>query len=155
MANQYKLGDGLKKLGLAGIGAAAVTYEKSSELIDKLAKKGESTVEQGKELNQELKHNAKQTFESRKTRPDGSEDIAAKLASMSMDELDALKEKITKTQQKIRDAVSPDADTAGKEDQVVDGTAEDVSATDETADSARATESEAEDTHTGSEEAQE
>ncbi len=54
-----KLGSGLKKVLLAGIGAVAVTGEKSKELLDEMVKKGELTVEQGKALNEELKHNIK------------------------------------------------------------------------------------------------
>ena len=48
------LGEGLRKIVLAGIGALATTYEKSSEIVDELVKKGEITVEQGKALNTEL-----------------------------------------------------------------------------------------------------
>ena len=46
---------------LAGIGAAATTAEKSKELLDDMVEKGELTVEQGKALNEELKHNIKKT----------------------------------------------------------------------------------------------
>ena len=53
------LGEDLKKIMLAGIGAVAITSEKSAELIDDLVKKGQVTVEQGKELNEELKRNLK------------------------------------------------------------------------------------------------
>ena len=56
-----KLGEGIKKVLLAGIGAVAVTGEKSKELLDEMVKKGELTVEQGKVLNEELKHNVKKT----------------------------------------------------------------------------------------------
>ena len=59
------LGDGLKKLLLAGIGTVAVTAEKSKEILDELVKKGEITVEQGKVLNQELKHNVKETVKKK------------------------------------------------------------------------------------------
>ena len=45
----------MKKIFLAGIGAIAVTAEKSAEIVDGLVKKGEITVEQGKILNEELK----------------------------------------------------------------------------------------------------
>ena len=55
MADFDLLGDGLRKVLLAGIGALATGYEKSSELVDELVKKGEITVEQGKALNTELK----------------------------------------------------------------------------------------------------
>ena len=47
MADFDLLGDGLRKVLLAGIGALATGYEKSSELVDELVKKGEITVEQG------------------------------------------------------------------------------------------------------------
>ena len=56
-----KLTDGLKKILLAGIGTVAVTAEKSKDVLDELVKKGELTVEQGKVLNEELKHNIKKT----------------------------------------------------------------------------------------------
>ena len=56
-----ELGEGIKKILLAGIGTAAVTAEKSKEVLDELVKKGELTVEQGKVLNQELKHNIKES----------------------------------------------------------------------------------------------
>ena len=106
MADEYKLGAGLKKLILAGIGAVAETTEKSSELIDNLAKKGEITVAQGKELNKELKHNMRQTMENNRTKSDGSEDIGVKLAGMTMDELDALKAKINQAQEKMKRTVN-------------------------------------------------
>ena len=53
------LGESLKKVMLAGVGALATTAEKSKEILDDLVKKGELTVEQGKVLNEELKHNVK------------------------------------------------------------------------------------------------
>jgi len=53
------ISDDLKKIILAGIGAAAVTAEKSKWVLDELVKKGEITVEQGKVLNEELKRNIK------------------------------------------------------------------------------------------------
>ena len=51
--------EGIRKLILAGIGAVAATKEKSEVILDELVKKGELTVEQGKVLNEELKHNIK------------------------------------------------------------------------------------------------
>ena len=59
-----ELGEGLKKILLVGIGTAAVTAEKSKEILDELVRKGELTVEQGKVLNQELKHNIKSTVKN-------------------------------------------------------------------------------------------
>lgn len=45
----------MKKLLLAGIGTMAVTYEKAEAMVNELVKKGEIAVNEGKELNEELK----------------------------------------------------------------------------------------------------
>ena len=66
MADFDLLGDGLRKVLLAGIGALATGYEKSSELVDELVKKGEITVEQGKALNTELKSKVSETVDDAK-----------------------------------------------------------------------------------------
>ena len=50
------IGDGFKDIFLAGIGAMAITAEKSKDLVDQLISKGELTVDQGKQINTELKH---------------------------------------------------------------------------------------------------
>lgn len=56
------LGDEMKKIVLAGIGAVASTVELSQQMVEKLVKKGELTVEQGKVLNEELTRNVKDSF---------------------------------------------------------------------------------------------
>ena len=84
-----KLGSGLKKVLLAGIGAVAVTGEKSKELLDEMVKKGELTVEQGKSLNEELKHNIKSTVK---------EKVNVKVKTSSPEELDELLDKMTPEQ---------------------------------------------------------
>ena len=55
------IGDGFKNIFLAGIGAIAYTGEKGKEIIDQLVAKGEITLDQGKELNEELKRKADET----------------------------------------------------------------------------------------------
>lgn len=62
-----ELGSDLKKILLAGIGAVAVTAEKGEEIVKELVKKGEITLEQGKVLNEELKHKLKASQPCRKT----------------------------------------------------------------------------------------
>lgn len=57
-----QMGKGIRKLILAGIGAAAVGKEKSEVLLRELVAKGELTVEQGRALNEELKHNVKEAI---------------------------------------------------------------------------------------------
>lgn len=60
------LGEGLRKVMLAGVGALATTYEKGSEIVDDLVKKGELTVEQGKALNTELRRKVTETIDDAK-----------------------------------------------------------------------------------------
>ena len=84
-----KLGSGLKKVLLAGIGAVAVTGEKSKELLDEMVKKGELTVAQGQALNEELKHNIKSTVK---------EKVNVKVKTSSPEELDELLDKMTPEQ---------------------------------------------------------
>lgn len=65
------LGDGFKNLFLANVGAMAIAGEKTKEVVDKLVEAGEATVEQGKDLNSELKHRAGEATE--KVRDDSLE----------------------------------------------------------------------------------
>ena len=96
------IGDGLKKIILMGIGAAAVTAEKSQQIVDELVKKGEITVEQGKELNQELKRNVRKTIDEAAEKKEAEEKKEAtleeKIAMMSAEELENLKAFIEKTE---------------------------------------------------------
>ncbi len=117
MANEYKLGDGLKKLVLAGVGAVAVTAEKSSEIIDTLAKKGEISIEQGKELKSSLK----QSYEEKKAKQ-ADEDFSEKLKSMTITEMENLKDIITRAQNKLHEAAEKNEDG----ETVIDGSAEEV-----------------------------
>ncbi|MBP2034074.1 polyhydroxyalkanoate synthesis regulator phasin [Clostridium algifaecis] len=47
----------LKNLFLAGVGSAAYTYEKAAKLIEEMVEKGKLTVDEGKQLSEELKRN--------------------------------------------------------------------------------------------------
>lgn len=85
--------EGVRKFVLAGIGAAAFSYEKASETIDQLVKKGELTVEQGKTLNEELKHNVKQAIKDNVT-VNVVKTEETPVENMTQDELDALKARI-------------------------------------------------------------
>ena len=102
-----ELGEGIKKILLAGIGTAAVTAEKSKEVLDELVKKGELTVEQGKVLNQELKHNIKESVKQNVNvplKPSNPDELKEVLGKMTPDQLAALKEQISKMQAKDVDA---------------------------------------------------
>ena len=111
-----KLTDGLKKVVLAGIGTVAVTAEKSKEIIDEMAKRGQQTVEQGKVLNQELKHNIKETV---KKTVGGTEEVptqealAAMLDKMTPEQLAELKEKLAAAEEaKAAAKADEEAETA-------------------------------------------
>ena len=105
-----KLGDGLKKLVLMGIGAAALTAEKSQQIVDELVKRGEITVEQGKELNQELKRNVKKSFddiaaeaEVKKAEAEKEADsFEKKISDMTVEELENLKALISKAEDAVK-----------------------------------------------------
>ena len=94
------LSEGLRKLILAGIGAVAATKEKSEGILDELVKKGELTVEQGKVLNEELKHNIKQKVKEsvnvEVVKEADTNDILNKMDDMSAEDLAAIKEKLEK-----------------------------------------------------------
>lgn len=89
-----EMGNTLKKLILAGIGAAALTAEKSKALLDDMVEKGELTVEQGKALNEELKHTIKKTTKDYSTTQTSSNDLDAFLEKMSPEDIQLLKEKL-------------------------------------------------------------
>lgn len=96
-----KLSDNLKKIFLAGIGAVAVTAEKSKDLLDEMVEKGELTVEQGKVLNEELKHNVKKTVKEKVNalKPASAEELSDLLDKMTPEQIAALKEQILKKEE--------------------------------------------------------
>ena len=89
----------LKKVLLAGIGAVAVTAEKSKEVVEQLVKKGELTVEQGKVLNEELKHNVAEKLRE----PLTVDKISKDLEKVNDEELEILKAKIEELKNAKRD----------------------------------------------------
>ena len=96
-----KLSDNLKKIFLAGIGAVAVTAEKSKDLLDEMVEKGELTVEQGKVLNEELKHNVKKTVKEKVNalKPASAEELSDLLDKMTPEQIAALIEQILKKEE--------------------------------------------------------
>lgn len=75
------LGDGFKNIFLAGIGAVAIGAEKGKDLVDQLVAHGEMTVEQGKQINSELKHRAGEVESSIRR-----DTIEARMSMMTPDE---------------------------------------------------------------------
>ena len=90
----------IKKAFLASVGAVATTAEVTKDIVEKMIEKGEQTVEQGKVLNQELKHNAK-----KKVKEHVSVEVTKKyddafecVDEMSAEDLELLKERIAKAE---------------------------------------------------------
>ena len=117
-----KLTDNLKKVILAGIGAVAITAEKSKD-VD-MVKKGELTVEQGKVLNEELKHNLKQTVKNNvnvKVKVTTPEELSELLDKMTPEQLEALKAQIKEKESTVdSEAEEVDADDTAEEVEVVE-----------------------------------
>ena len=110
------ISEGLRKLILAGIGAVAATKEKSEVILDELVKKGELTVEQGKVLNEELKHNIKDAIrEDNRGEADGDETddtadfVLDAVDSLTDEQLSALKARIAEREKESASG-APQAD---------------------------------------------
>ncbi|HPP31782.1 MAG TPA: hypothetical protein PK083_04910 [Soehngenia sp.] len=91
----------LSNILLAGIGSLAFTYEKATEIIEELVKKGELTVKQGKELNEELKRKMTKniTKDTLLTKEDIKE-IIAELDLATKDDIDEIKNRLDKLENK-------------------------------------------------------
>ena len=114
------LGDGVKKVLLAGIGTVAVTAEKSKEVLDKMAERGEAAVEQGKVLNQELRHNIKKTVKENvnvSVKTSSPEELDELLDKMTPEQLEALKAQIKEKESTVdSEAEEVDADDTAEDD---------------------------------------
>lgn len=100
--------DDFKKILLAGVGVVATSYEKSNKMLDEMVQKGKLTVDEGKELSEELKRTLKKdaapvqqdakapealTKESLK-------ELFAEMNLVSKDDLKSLQERIEKLEEK-------------------------------------------------------
>lgn len=82
--------DEIKKVLLFGVGAVASTYEKAAEVVEELVKKGKITIDEGKELGEELKRTFKEkTKESENNKIEGKNYVLR-------DEYEVLKAKVYK-----------------------------------------------------------
>lgn len=114
-----KLGENMKKILLAGIGTIAVTTEKSKEILEEMVKKGELTVEQGKVLNQELKHNIRKTVKENvnvSMKASTPDELMEMLDTMTPEQLDQLKAQIQAKEEKEKQAEEePEEAATGEE----------------------------------------
>lgn len=94
----------LKNLILAGIGTVAYTYEKGAEMVDELVTKGELTINQGKQINEELKRKlGEKKAEATGGKGITAEDLRDILADMNLatkEDLKELKERVARLENK-------------------------------------------------------
>ncbi|HAH79352.1 MAG TPA: aspartyl beta-hydroxylase [Ruminococcaceae bacterium] len=102
----------LRKIFLAGLGAVAVTSEKSKQVVDELVKKGELTLEQGKVLNEELQHRVREKAREQSSKKN-AETVAKTVEKLSPEQLEALKKKIAEVEA-ARQASGGKQEDAGK-----------------------------------------
>jgi len=89
----------LDRIILAGVGALGYTTEKSKELFEQLVQKGELTVEQAKNINEELKHNketqaGQASAGAKSSQEPAYADILQKLETLSSEEIALLRTKL-------------------------------------------------------------
>jgi len=98
--------ESLRKLGLLGIGAVAITEEKIREVVNELVEKGEMSAEEGKTLVHELlteKKKQMQDFEEKI-----SEDVQNAIGKSKIalkDDVSRLEDKITELEKTIQKLV--------------------------------------------------
>lgn len=110
------LSEEAKKIFLAGLGAAAVTAEKSKQIVDELVRKGELTLEQGKVMNEELRHNVAEKVKEHVTvnitPPCGVENVKTAIGGMSPEELAQVRAALEQAEKAARPAPPADGEAA-------------------------------------------
>ena len=91
----------IKNIILAGIGSMAQTYEKAEGIITDMVAKGELTIKQGKELNEELKINLNNKKENESITPDKLKEIISELNLATKSELDNINKRLEQLEEKI------------------------------------------------------
>ena len=98
----------VRKVLMAGLGAAAEGVERGDALLEKLAVKGEDTLKQSKIKNEELKRKVKEVLHDKDT-----DAVMEKVEKMTAEQLQALKARIEKFEQGLSaDEEAEDAETA-------------------------------------------
>ena len=97
-----------KKIFLLGIGATSITYEKSMEIINDMVKKGKLTLEEGKQIGDELRKSMKEKSsiinDNNKKYLNKEEvlKIIAEYNFISRTEFDLLKERVAELEEEIK-----------------------------------------------------
>lgn len=92
----------LKKILLAGLGSAAYTYEKASNLVEEFVEKGKLTMEEGKELSEELKRDLKHKED--KYKPISKQDMTALINELNLatkEDIEAINARISILEERL------------------------------------------------------
>lgn len=84
---------------LAGVGALSIGGEKAKDIVDDLVERGQVTVEQGRKINEELKHKASES--KAKIREDS---VRAYVKSLSPEERESFADQVAALAQELNDA---------------------------------------------------
>ena len=130
------IGDGFKNIFLAGIGALAYTGEKGKEIIDQLVAKGEITLEQGRELNEELQRKADETTKDLRESalesvmsmmtPEDRDKFAAKAAEIAAEKNAADAEAKAEAEAQAEDEATVEAEITVEAEEVQEDVAEEA-----------------------------
>lgn len=96
--------DEIKKVLLFGVGAVASTYEKATEVVDDLVKKGKITIDEGKELGEELKRTFKEKTKEKEELLNTARDNISNIEASNYvlrDEYEMLKARVYKLEKLI------------------------------------------------------
>lgn len=94
-----------KKIILLGIGAASMTYEKSMEIINDMVRKGKLTLEEGKQIGDELRKTMKASVINDNKKYLNKEEVLKIIAEcnfISRTEFDLLKERVVELEEEIK-----------------------------------------------------
>ena len=98
------LSDDLRKVFLFGVGAIAKTNAKTKAVIDELIEKGALTLEQGKALNEELKHNLQEKLAEKEKEINSELIMQIKdMKDLSDEDIKILKEKIKEVEKERKE----------------------------------------------------
>lgn len=97
-----ELESGLKNLFLGGVGAVALTAERTKEVTDQLITKGEQAVKDGKVFNEELKRDISDRVKEAAdaiAAKESVEKIVNRMEQMTPDELEQIRLKLAEIEQ--------------------------------------------------------
>ena len=93
--------DEIKKVLLFGVGAVASTYERATEVVDDLVKKGKITIDEGKELGEELKRTFKEKTKENENFSNTGNDNIEVINYVLRDEYEMLKARVYKLEKLV------------------------------------------------------